>query len=41
MPNAIRKLLGEKIDRGLTDRQIIEELLKEQGPDILRPHLMP
>jgi len=41
MPNMMRKIIAEKIDKGLTDKQILEELLKEQGPDLLRPHLMP
>jgi hypothetical protein len=41
MPNHVRKLLAAKIDAGLTDRQIFEQLLKEQGPDLLRPHLLP
>jgi hypothetical protein len=41
MPNHVRKIIAEKIDKGLTDRQIFEELLKEQGPDMLRPHLLP
>jgi hypothetical protein len=41
MPNAMRRALAEKIDRGLTDRQIFEELLKEHGPLLLRPHLLP
>jgi hypothetical protein len=41
MPNTMRKLVAEKIDKGLTDKQILEELVKEQGPDLLRPHLMP
>jgi hypothetical protein len=41
MPNHMRSVLGEKIDRGLTDRQIFEELLKEHGPLLLRPHLLP
>ncbi|HZV05489.1 MAG TPA: DUF3179 domain-containing (seleno)protein [Gemmataceae bacterium] len=41
MPNAMRKTLGKKIDQGLTDRQILEQLLKEQGPMLLRPHLVP
>lgn len=41
MPNVMRKALAEKIDRGLTDKQIFEELLKEQGSDLLRQHLMP
>jgi hypothetical protein len=41
MPNITRKLIGEKIDKGLTDGQIFEELLKERGPELLRPHLLP
>jgi hypothetical protein len=41
MPHATRQRLAEMIDKGLTDQQIFEELLKEQGPDLLRPHLLP
>jgi hypothetical protein len=41
MPNAMRDKLAKKIDQGLTDRQILEQFLKEQGPLLLRPHLMP
>jgi hypothetical protein len=41
MPNQVRKIIAEKIDKGLSDRQIWEDLLKEQGPDMLRPHLLP
>jgi hypothetical protein len=41
MPAAMREKLAKKIDQGLTDRQIIEQLLKEQGPALLRPHLLP
>jgi hypothetical protein len=40
-PNQVREILGKKIDRGLTDRQIFDELLKEAGPNLLRPHLAP
>jgi hypothetical protein len=40
-PNARRKELGALIDQGMTDRQIFEVLLKEHGPDLLRPHLLP
>jgi hypothetical protein len=29
------------IDRGLTDRQVLDELLKEDGPLLFRPHLRP
>jgi hypothetical protein len=41
MPNAIRQRVGEMIDKGLTDKQIWEELRKSQGPVMLRPHLVP
>ncbi len=41
MPEAMRKKLAKMIDQGLTDRQIVEQLLKEQGPALLRPHLLP
>jgi len=41
MPNHMRQIIAGKIDKGLNDRKIFEELLKEQGPDLLRPHLMP
>jgi hypothetical protein len=41
MPNIMRKQLAEKIDEGLTDKQILEELLKEKGPDLLHQHLRP
>jgi hypothetical protein len=41
MPRNMRQVIGEKIDKGLTDRQILEGLLKDYGPDLLRPHLLP
>jgi hypothetical protein len=41
MPNQRRDELARMIDRGLTDRQIFEELVKEAGPLLLRPHLRP
>jgi hypothetical protein len=41
MPNMMRKLLAEKIDQGMTDRQIYEELIKQRGPDLVKPHLLP
>jgi hypothetical protein len=41
MPNQMRKRLGALIDKGLTDRQVLETLLKEQGPGLLQPHLLP
>src|SRR5262249_47078779 len=41
MPNTMREAIRKKIDKKLTDKQIFEELLKEQGPGLLRPHLLP
>jgi hypothetical protein len=41
MPNHMRRVLAEKIDRGLSDQQIFTELLEEHGPTLLRPHLLP
>jgi hypothetical protein len=41
MPNAKRKELAEKIDKGMTDKQILEQLLKDSGPELLRPHVLP
>jgi len=41
MPNSRRDDLGKMIDQGMTDRQIFDELLKDAGPLLLRPHLMP
>jgi hypothetical protein len=41
MPNVLRKAVAEKIDKGLTDQQIFAELLKEHGPNLVRPHLRP
>jgi hypothetical protein len=41
MPNQVRRLLADKIDQGKTDRQIYEELLKERGKELIRPHLLP
>ena len=40
-PNTRRAEIAEMIDRGLTDRLIFDALLKEAGPLLLRPHLMP
>src|SRR5262249_186826 len=36
-PNAMRKQLAGLIEQNLTDRQIFEVLIKEHGPDLLRP----
>jgi hypothetical protein len=41
MPNHTRKEIGALIDKGLSDRQVFEQLLKDRGPDLLRPHLAP
>ena len=41
MPNRRREELGKMIDRGMADRQIFDELWKEVGPLMLRPHLVP
>src|SRR5262249_44132391 len=41
LPNHRREEIGKMIDRGLTDRQIFDELLRENGPLLVRPHLMP
>lgn len=41
MPNHMRRWLAERIDKGMTDRQILEELHRDQGPNLLKPHLLP
>jgi hypothetical protein len=41
MPRHMRQVIAERIDKGQTDRQIFDYLLKEHGPDLLRPHLEP
>jgi hypothetical protein len=41
MPNHMRSILVEKIEAGLSDRRILEDLLKEFGPELLKPHLLP
>jgi hypothetical protein len=41
MPDHRRGELAAQIDRGLTDRQIFDALLKEAGPYLLKPHLQP
>jgi hypothetical protein len=40
-PNQMRKQLAREIDRGLSDREIFEELVRDNGPELLRPHLLP
>lgn len=41
MPNHMRRSLAELIDKGMTDRQIFEQILKEQGPELIKQHLLP
>jgi hypothetical protein len=41
MPNFMRKKVAAKIDKGLSDKQIFEELVKEYGRNLVRPHLRP
>jgi hypothetical protein len=41
MPNRMRAKVGKLIDDGLTDRELFDRLLKEHGPLLLRPHLLP
>jgi hypothetical protein len=41
MPNHRRYELAAMIDRGMSDREIFDALLKDAGPLLLRPHLMP
>jgi hypothetical protein len=40
-PNATRQYIGRKIDEGRTNREIFQALLKQRGPQMLRPHLLP
>jgi hypothetical protein len=41
MPNAMRKNLSNKMNRGLSDRQIFQEMIRTYGPELTRPHLLP
>jgi hypothetical protein len=40
-PNHRRSQVAKLIDQGMTDRQIMDELLKTDGPLLLKPHLLP
>jgi hypothetical protein len=40
-PNTTRQYIGKKIDEGWTNREIFDALLKQRGPTMLRPHLLP
>jgi hypothetical protein len=39
-PNMTRAQLSALIDQGLSNREIFEELLRDRGPAMLRPHLL-
>jgi hypothetical protein len=39
-PNGTRAAIDSMIDQGMTNRQIFEELLRDRGPAMLRPHLL-
>ena len=41
MAKRTRAEIAEMIDKGQTERQIFEQLLKERGPKILGPHMSP
>jgi hypothetical protein len=41
LPNSRRDEIAALIDKGRTDRQIFDELLKDDGPLLVRPHLQP
>jgi hypothetical protein len=41
MPKQMRETLGKMIDRGMTDAQVLDALLKKNGPLLLKPHLLP
>ena len=40
-PNETRRQVREMIDKGLTDREIWDGLLKGNGHLMLKPHLLP
>ena len=40
-PNAFRKELRQQMAKGKTDREVWNELVKDNGPLILKPHLLP
>ncbi len=39
-PNELARIIGERIDEGLTDVQIFDKLVAERGAEIWRPHLL-
>lgn len=38
MPNLQTKIIGGLIDAGKTDKEILAELVKREGPLVLRQH---
>lgn len=38
MPDLMTKIIGDMIDQGKTDQQILTEMLKREGPLLLRQH---
>jgi hypothetical protein len=40
-PNLTRRYIGKRIDEGQSNREIFDALLKDRGPTMLRPHLLP
>jgi hypothetical protein len=40
-PNETRKQVRELIDKGMSDRQVWDSLLKEKGALLVKPHLLP
>jgi hypothetical protein len=40
-PVVTRQYIGKQIDEGRTNREIFDVLLKQRGPTMLRPHLLP
>lgn len=40
MPGRMRSIVGKMIDKGLSDKEIFESLLKQRGKDLLKPHLL-
>jgi hypothetical protein len=40
-PTLMKKQIADLIDKGMTDEQVFAALLKEHGPGLLKPHLLP
>jgi hypothetical protein len=36
-----RELIGEYIDKGQANEEILKELVKQRGDNLLRPHMSP